>query len=202
MDFLYGNSLAISQLMAKTGIFPFLLTPQVAIAQHEQTHYLRKPLQESTVNQIQKKAKKRSFRIDDILSEDQNETPLNALLELTHSNSFGSSSNEFSVILGKNHRSKKRRKSRTAFSNYQLQELENRFQRQRYLTPSDRDNVADNLGLTSTQVITWFQNRRAKLKRDKDEASPKCQKGRKSLEIDIEDDSSRAKIKKTATFKI
>jgi len=35
-----------------------------------------------------------------------------------------------------------------------FRELENRFQRQRYLTPSDRDNVADNLGLTSTQVFT------------------------------------------------
>ena len=33
-----------------------------------------------------------------------------------------------------------------------FRELENRFQRQRYLTPSDRDNVAENLGLTSTQV--------------------------------------------------
>jgi hypothetical protein len=133
----YKKSNTVRPLKVFLGIFPFLLTPQVArqaIAQQEHAH-LRKPLQESAVNQIQKvcswyqtreiyftkKAKKRSFRIDDILSEDQNETPLNALLELTHSNSFGSSSNEFSVILGKNHRSKKRRKSRTAFSNYQLQ---------------------------------------------------------------------------------
>lgn len=36
-----------------------------------------------------------------------------------------------------------------------FRELENRFQRQRYLTPSDRDNVAENLGLTSTQVRNW-----------------------------------------------
>ncbi|CAG5111563.1 Oidioi.mRNA.OKI2018_I69.chr2.g5859.t1.cds [Oikopleura dioica] len=185
--------------MAKTGIFPLLLTPPVvrqAIAQQAQQ---RKPLQESPANQSQKKAKKRSFRIDDILSEEQNATPLNALLELTHSNSFGSSGNEFSAILGKNHRSKKRRKSRTAFSNFQLQELEKRFEHQKYLTPSDRDNVADTLGLTSTQVITWFQNRRAKLKRDKDESSPssKSSKNRKALErIIIDEDSPPAKIAK------
>ena len=38
------------------------------------------------------------------------------------------------------------------------------------------------------------------MKRDKDEA-PKCQKGRKYPEKNIEDDSPPAKIKKTATLK-
>ncbi|KAE8581932.1 hypothetical protein XENTR_v10019874 [Xenopus tropicalis] len=65
--------------------------------------------------------------------------------------------------------SKKRRKSRTAFTNHQIFELEKRFLYQKYLSPADRDHVAQQLGLSNSQVITWFQNRRAKLKRDLDE---------------------------------
>lgn len=40
---------------------------------------------------------------------------------------------------------------------------------QKYLSPADRDELATGLGLTGAQVITWFQNRRAKLKRDVEE---------------------------------
>jgi homeobox protein LBX len=64
---------------------------------------------------------------------------------------------------------KKRRKTRTAFTNQQIAELELRFGRQKYLTPADRDEIAAALHLSSAQVITWFQNRRAKLKRDLEE---------------------------------
>ncbi|KAJ8026198.1 Transcription factor LBX1 [Holothuria leucospilota] len=64
---------------------------------------------------------------------------------------------------------RKKRKSRTAFTNHQIFELERRFLYQKYLTPADRDELASTLGLTNAQVITWFQNRRAKLKRDIDE---------------------------------
>lgn len=64
---------------------------------------------------------------------------------------------------------KKRRKSRTAFTAQQLRELEARFVRQKYLSPADRDQLAARLGLSTAQVITWFQNRRAKLKRDLEE---------------------------------
>ncbi|XP_071987841.1 transcription factor LBX2 [Engystomops pustulosus] len=65
--------------------------------------------------------------------------------------------------------SKKRRKSRTAFTNQQIYELEKRFLYQKYLSPADRDHMAQLLGLSNAQVITWFQNRRAKLKRDLEE---------------------------------
>ncbi len=65
--------------------------------------------------------------------------------------------------------SKKKRKSRTAFTNHQIFELEKRFLYQKYLSPADRDELAQALGLSNAQVITWFQNRRAKLKRDMEE---------------------------------
>lgn len=64
---------------------------------------------------------------------------------------------------------KKKRKSRTAFTNHQIFELEKRFLYQKYLSPADRDEIASSLGLTNAQVITWFQNRRAKMKRDYEE---------------------------------
>lgn len=64
---------------------------------------------------------------------------------------------------------KKKRKTRTAFTNQQIYELEKRFILQKYLTPSDRDEIAGKLGLSCAQVITWFQNRRAKFKRDIEE---------------------------------
>ncbi|XP_076439757.1 uncharacterized protein LOC143279564 isoform X2 [Babylonia areolata] len=64
---------------------------------------------------------------------------------------------------------KRRRKSRTAFSNQQVHQLEKRFLFQKYLAPADRDHIAHTLGLSNAQVITWFQNRRAKLKRDLEE---------------------------------
>ncbi|KAL4640220.1 transcription factor LBX1-like isoform X1 [Arapaima gigas] len=70
---------------------------------------------------------------------------------------------------GQRHPSKKRRKSRTAFTNHQIYELEKRFLYQKYLSPADRDQIARQLGLSNAQVITWFQNRRAKLKRDLEE---------------------------------
>jgi len=47
---------------------------------------------------------------------------------------------------------RKRRKTRTAFTNQQLGELERRFHRQKYLTPADRDDIASTLHLSAAQV--------------------------------------------------
>lgn len=60
---------------------------------------------------------------------------------------------------------KKPRKARTAFSDLQLKALERQFDRQKYLTVQDRTDLAQRLGLTDTQVKTWYQNRRTKWKR-------------------------------------
>lgn len=64
---------------------------------------------------------------------------------------------------------KRKRKNRTAFTANQIFELEKRFSNQRYLSPHDRDRIAYELSLSTSQVITWFQNRRAKQKRDIEE---------------------------------
>jgi hypothetical protein len=63
----------------------------------------------------------------------------------------------------------RKRKNRTAFTAHQIYELEKHFSLQRYLSPADRDRISQELALTTSQVITWFQNRRAKQKRDIDE---------------------------------
>ncbi|PAV73248.1 hypothetical protein WR25_14331 [Diploscapter pachys] len=61
--------------------------------------------------------------------------------------------------------SKKARKARTIFTDKQLQELENTFEKQKYLSVQDRMELAQRMGLTDTQVKTWYQNRRTKWKR-------------------------------------
>uniref|UniRef100_A0A671K9A7 Ladybird homeobox 2 n=1 Tax=Sinocyclocheilus anshuiensis TaxID=1608454 RepID=A0A671K9A7_9TELE len=103
--------------------------------------------------------------------------PLCALEELASKTFKGLEVNVIQAAEGREHHnafgqrqaSKKRRKSRTAFTNHQIYELEKRFLYQKYLSPADRDQIAQQLGLTNAQVITWFQNRRAKLKRDLEE---------------------------------
>ncbi|XP_039351925.1 homeobox protein NANOG-like isoform X5 [Mauremys reevesii] len=59
----------------------------------------------------------------------------------------------------------KKAKSRTAFSQEQLQTLHQRFQTQKYLSPQQIRELGSALGLTYKQVKTWFQNQRMKFKR-------------------------------------
>ncbi|XP_026053474.1 homeobox protein Nkx-2.5-like [Carassius auratus] len=64
-----------------------------------------------------------------------------------------------------------RRKPRVLFSQTQVFELERRFKQQRYLSAPERDHLAHVLKLTSTQVKIWFQNRRYKCKRQRQDRS-------------------------------
>nr|XP_033783624.1 homeobox protein Nkx-2.5 isoform X1 [Geotrypetes seraphini] len=64
-------------------------------------------------------------------------------------------------------RQRKRRKPRVLFSQVQVYELERRFKQQKYLSAPERDHLANVLKLTSTQVKIWFQNRRYKCKRQR-----------------------------------
>ncbi|CAJ1068585.1 NK2 transcription factor related 7 [Xyrichtys novacula] len=68
-------------------------------------------------------------------------------------------------------RSRLRRKPRVLFSQSQVSELERRFRQQRYLSAPEREHLAHVLKLTSTQVKIWFQNRRYKCKRQRQDQS-------------------------------
>ena len=57
------------------------------------------------------------------------------------------------------------RRRRTAFTSNQLKSLEEKFHDKKYLTITERNNLAKGLNLTDTQVKTWFQNRRTKWKK-------------------------------------
>ncbi|XP_063680943.1 brain-specific homeobox protein homolog [Bolinopsis microptera] len=59
----------------------------------------------------------------------------------------------------------RRRKARTVFSDMQLEGLERKFRNQKYLSVPERLDIATGLGLSETQVKTWFQNRRMKWKK-------------------------------------
>ncbi|KAG9346144.1 hypothetical protein AGOR_G00201910 [Albula goreensis] len=69
------------------------------------------------------------------------------------------------------HKQRTRRKPRVLFSQAQVFELERRFKQQRYLSAPEREHLASTLKLTSTQVKIWFQNRRYKCKRQRQDKS-------------------------------
>uniref|UniRef100_A0A1I8AUB8 Homeobox domain-containing protein n=1 Tax=Steinernema glaseri TaxID=37863 RepID=A0A1I8AUB8_9BILA len=62
-----------------------------------------------------------------------------------------------------------RRKRRVLFSQAQVAALEHRFKQQKYLTATERDQLAAAIGLSATQVKIWFQNHRYKCKRQEKE---------------------------------
>ncbi|CAL8361992.1 unnamed protein product [Boreogadus saida] len=64
------------------------------------------------------------------------------------------------------------RRMRTKFTSEQINRLEDTFGRHKYLGATQRRKIAEKLSLSETQVKTWFQNRRMKLKRDLQDSRP------------------------------
>lgn len=60
---------------------------------------------------------------------------------------------------------RKRKKARTTFTGRQIFELEKQFELKKYLSSSERAEMAKLLNVTETQVKIWFQNRRTKWKK-------------------------------------
>uniref|UniRef100_A0A1I7W2T1 Homeobox domain-containing protein n=1 Tax=Loa loa TaxID=7209 RepID=A0A1I7W2T1_LOALO len=113
-----------------------------------------------------------SFRISDILDSNDdkaNTSGENELSSLGEDERSGSTESHRSGYSPHSHSSigcgKKARKARTIFTDKQLQELEATFDKQKYLSVQDRMDLAQRMGLSDTQVKTWYQNRRTKWKR-------------------------------------
>lgn len=91
----------------------------------------------------------------------------------------------------------KRKGGQVRFSNDQTIDLEKKFESQKYLSPPERKRLAKTLQLTERQVKTWFQNRRAKWRRLKQESptpekngEDQSESSRQADECDMDNDSS------------
>ena len=63
----------------------------------------------------------------------------------------------------------KGKRIRTIFTAEQLERLESEFETQQYMVGSCRNYLAATLNLTEAQVKVWFQNRRIKFRKQRQE---------------------------------
>jgi len=68
-------------------------------------------------------------------------------------------------------RSRRAKRSRTSFTSEQLMELERQFQLNEYLSRTPRVQMSLALNLTERQIKIWFQNRRMKRKRERQQVA-------------------------------
>ncbi|GLV31955.1 Hematopoietically expressed homeobox [Carabus blaptoides fortunei] len=72
----------------------------------------------------------------------------------------------YSMMFSCAHLHNRRKGGQVRFTASQTEELEKQFTSHKYLNPEDRKQLASLLRLSDRQVKTWFQNRRAKWRRN------------------------------------
>ncbi|CAF4436750.1 unnamed protein product, partial [Rotaria socialis] len=108
------------------------------------------------------------FYIDDILA-DSKTSSTNDLCSRSTKNhkercrSVSNSDDGGDLLI--NSQKKKKKKARTTFTGKQIFELEKKFEDKKYLSSTERAEMATLLTVTETQVKIWFQNRRTKWKK-------------------------------------
>ncbi|CAF0818735.1 unnamed protein product [Rotaria sp. Silwood1] len=107
------------------------------------------------------------FYIDDILADSKTSSTNDICSRSTknHKERCRSVSNSDDGDLLINTQKKKKKKARTTFTGKQIFELEKKFEDKKYLSSTERAEMATLLTVTETQVKIWFQNRRTKWKK-------------------------------------